>query len=222
MVQYNALPLRVNGYILIGMKIKSARLPGRPRAFDCDKVLDRAVTTFWAKGYSGASLDDLTGSMGINRPSLYAAFGSKHELFMAVIDRYTVTLGCQPVKALYSEPEIRKAVAAFLKASIRCVTSDGPRGCLIVSVAVEDAEIDEQVRNKLAKIFAETDKAIADRFLLAQDEEQLSQESNPQALARMIVSITHSFAARARVGASRKSLSRLAKDFMAVLFPTPI
>ena len=158
--------------------------------------------------------------MGINRPSLYATFGSKHELFMEVIDRYSVTLGCQPVKALHSEPDIKKAVAAFLRASIRCVTSDGPRGCLIVSVAVEDAEIDEQVRNKLAAIFAETDRVIADRFLVAQDEGQLSQESDPHALARMIISITHSFAARARVGASRRALSRQAKEFMAVLFPT--
>ena len=203
------------------MKIKSARLPGRPRKFDRDEVLDRAVTAFWEKGYSGTSLDDLTEAMGINRPSLYATFGNKHDLFMEVIDRYSVTLGCQPVKALQSEPDIKKAVEEFLKASIRCVTSDGPRGCLIVSVALEDAEIDEQVRNKLAGIFSETDRVISDHFLLAQDQGQLSQESDPQALARMTISMTHSFAARARVGASRAELSNLAAEFMAVLFPAP-
>ena len=204
------------------MKNKSSRPRGRPRTFDRDEVLDRAVTAFWEKGYSGTSLDDLTEAMGINRPSLYATFGSKHDLFMEVIDRYAVTLGCQPVKALHSEPDIKKAVAAFLEASIRCVTSkDGPRGCLIVSVALEDAGIDEQVRSKLAGIFAETDRVIADHFRLAQDQGQLSQESDPQALARMTISMTHSFAARARVGASRAKLSSLAKEFVAVLFPAP-
>lgn len=203
------------------MKNKSPRPRGRPRAFDRDEVLDRAVTTFWAKGYSRASLDDLTEAMGINRPSLYATFGSKHDLFMEVIDRYSVTLGCQPVKALHSEPDIKKAVEEFLKASIRCVTSDGPRGCLIVSVALEDAEIDDQVRNKLAGIFSETDRVIADHFRLAQDQGQLSPKSDPRALARMTISMTHSFAARARVGASRAKLSSLAKEFVAVLFPAP-
>jgi len=201
------------------MKNTSSRRPGRPQEFDRDTALDGAVMAFWEKGYSATSLDDLTEAMGINRPSLYATFGSKHDLFMEVIDRYAVTLGCQPVKALHSEPDIKKAVAAFLKASIRCVTSkDGPKGCLISTVAMEDAENDEKVRNKLSAIFAETDAVIADHFLLAQDQGQLSPASDPRALARMTISMTHSFAARARVGASRAKLSKLAKEFMAVLF----
>jgi AcrR family transcriptional regulator len=161
--------------------------------------------------------------MGINRPSLYGTFGNKHDLFMEVIDRYAATLGCQPVNALHGEPDIEQAVGAFFEASIRCVTSkDGPRGCLIASVATEEAETDAQVRDKLSGMFAETDRVIADRVRAAQDKGQLSQESDAQALARMIVSITHGFAARARVGASREELSRLAKDFMTVLFPTSI
>ncbi len=204
------------------MKNKSSRPRGRPRTFDRDEVLDRAVTIFWAKGYSRASVDDLTEAMGINRPSLYAAFGSKHALFMEVIDRYSVKFGSQPVKALFGEPDIKKSVAAFLEASIGCVTSkDGPKGCLIASVATEEAEKDAQVRNKLSRIFAETDSVIADHFRLAQDRGQLSQGSDPQALARMTVSMTHSFATRARVGASRAELFNLAKEFMAVLFPAP-
>ncbi len=204
------------------MKNKSSRPRGRPRTFDRDKVLDRAVTTFWAKGYSGASLDDLTDSMGINRPSLYATFGSKHDLFMEAIDRYAVTLGCQPVNALYSEPDIENAVEAYFEASIRCVTSkDGPKGCLIASVATEEAEEDEKVRTKLSGMFTETDRTIADRFLVAQDKGQLPDELDPQALARMIVSISHSFAVRARVGSGREVLARLAKEFVAVMFRTP-
>src|SRR6266508_1358119 len=76
-------------YLPIGMKSETAAAqPGRPRAFDPDAALERAMHVFWAKGYEGASLSDLTRAMRINRPSLYAAFGNKEELFRKVLDRY--------------------------------------------------------------------------------------------------------------------------------------
>jgi len=203
------------------MKNQIPRPRGRPRTFDRDEVLDRAIITFWACGYSGASVDNLTDSMGINRPSLYATFGSKHGLFMEVIDRYASTFGRLPFSALKSNQDVRKVVAAFFEASIRCATSKGkPRGCLIASVATIEAENDTQVREKLSGMFADTDRAISDYFRAAQDDGRLSDEHDPQALARMVISITHSIATRARVGASRKQLSVLVNDFMAVLFPT--
>ena len=203
------------------MKNETPRPRGRPRAFDRDEVLDRAITTFWARGYSGASVDDLTGSMGINRPSLYATFGSKHDLFLEVIDRYASTFGRLPFSALKNNWDPREVVAAFLEASIRNATSKGrPRGCLIASVATTGAEKDTQVREKVSRIFADTERAITDYFRAARDDGRLSGEHNPQALARMVISITHSIATRARAGASRKQLSVLADDFVAVLFPT--
>ena len=187
MVHYYRQQFLVNSFLLNSMKIKSSRPPGRPRAFDRDTVLDSAVTTFWAKGYNGASLDDLTESMGIYRPSLYAAFGSKHSLFMEVIDRYAGTLGCQPVKAFDGEPDIKKAVAAFFEATIRAATLNGkPRGCLIVSIAVQYAEKDEQVGKKLSGMFAEMDKIIAEQFVAAQNKGQLSQEVDPPAEDRTL------------------------------------
>src|SRR5258706_1307538 len=76
-------------YLPIGMKSETAPAqPGRPRAFDPDAALERAMHVFWAKGYEGASLSDLTQAMRINRPSLYAAFGNKEQLFRKVLDRY--------------------------------------------------------------------------------------------------------------------------------------
>src|SRR6476661_1591323 len=76
-------------YLLIGMKsMNSSATLGRPRAFDPDTALDRAMHVFWAKGYEGAALSDLTQAMRINRPSLYAAFGNKEQLFRKVLDRY--------------------------------------------------------------------------------------------------------------------------------------
>lgn len=198
---------------------KSTRPRGRPRRFDRDEVLDRAMTVFWSRGYNGASLDELTEAMRINRPSLYAAFGSKLELFLAVIDRYAVTFGCQPVAALQKETEPEAAVSAFLFASIRCVASPaGPKGCLLSTVAVEDAGEDEQIREKLSEIFAKTDQIIIDFFKSLKQDGSLSSGSDPQLIAHMLLAVTHSLAARARVGESREKLEIMAKEFVSGFF----
>ena len=204
------------------MKKEMPRRRGRPRAFDRDAVLDRAVDTFWAKGYSSTSLDDLTENMGINRPSLYASFGNKHELFMASIDRYAGTIGRRPIDALQDEPDIRRAVEAFFETTIRCITSTNrPRGCLIMSVAGERAANDPEVRAKISGAFTEKVEVVSQRLTAARHEGQLPPDADPDSLARMIVSIMHSLAARARIDASNEELSRLARSFLGVLFPAP-
>ena len=207
-------------FVPISMKQENHKSRGRPRAFERDDVLDRAIISFWAHGYNGASIDTLTKNMGINRPSLYGTFGSKHDLFMAAIDRYAMTLGCLPFSAFQSEAGVREAVADFFALTIRSATSKGkPKGCLIASVATIEAEKDHQVREKLSDIFAETDRVITDYFRAAQEVGRLPGGHEPQALARMVIAVTHSIATRARAGGSRKQLSVMVDDFMALLFP---
>lgn len=197
-----------------------SRPRGRPRKFDRDEALDGAVRAFWANGFDGASLDVLTKAMGVNRPSLYASFGNKHDLFMEAVDRYASSFAGGAVKALYAEADIRTAVAAFFVEIIRSVASDGEaRGCLIANVSTELSGRDETVCAKISAMIARTDGAVAERLRSAQNAGQLSSQVNPQAMARMIVSITHGLATRARIGESRQKLSALASDFMAVLFP---
>src|SRR5947207_13461768 len=105
---------------------------GRPRAFDADKALDKALKVFWRKGYEGASLPDLTAAMGINRPSLYAAFGNKEELFRKVIARYVDGPASFVRKALEA-PTARVAAERLLSGAIALVTDPrNPRGCLLV------------------------------------------------------------------------------------------
>src|SRR5258707_13699013 len=97
-------------YLLIGMKSETdPPQRGRPRAFDPDAALDRAMHVFWAKGYEGASLSDLTRAMRINRPSLYLAFGNKEQLFRTVLDRYMARPVAYFGKAL-SSPKARDVV----------------------------------------------------------------------------------------------------------------
>jgi AcrR family transcriptional regulator len=197
------------------------RLRGRPRSFNKDEALDAAVLVFWEKGYDGASIEDLTLAMGINRPSLYAAFGNKREFFLRAIDRYAETHGNRAFSAFRLEPDNRTAIERFFQASIECALADGtPRGCLINNVATDAAESDLELRAKLTDMFTRTDQAIARRLAANQDNNE-STAHPPEELARMAHSVTHSIMTRARAGADHDELTGLAGSFMAVLFPTP-
>ena len=195
---------------------------GRPLSFDREDVLDKAVLVFWNNGYDGASIDDLTKAMGINPPSLYSTFGSKRGLFIAAIDRYASTHGSRAFGAFRLEPDTRKAVANFFNTSIKCATQKGkPHGCLIASDATVEAQKDTELRDKLAGMFTRTDQAIARRIRDAQQNGLAQGDQDPEALAGMVTSVVHSIVIRARSGASRKELSKITDDFMAVFFPPP-
>src|ERR1700687_1899136 len=110
---------------------------GRPRAFDPDAPLERAMHVFWAKGYEGASLSDLTKAMRINRPSLYAAFGDKEKLFRKVLDHYAEGPASHSRAAL-QELTSRAVVERLLFGTADMLTSGPtPRGCLWVQGALD-------------------------------------------------------------------------------------
>jgi AcrR family transcriptional regulator len=194
---------------------------GRPRSFDRNAALDAAVLVFWEKGYDGTTLTDLTAAMGINRPSLYATYGNKRDLFVQAIDRYAATHGSKAFSALRLEPDSRTAVQKFFEASIDCALADGtPRGCLINTVATDAAGSDTELREKLSHMFERTDTAIARRIAANQSTGNTTNRE-PEQLARMAHSVTHSIMTRARAGASRQELKEITESFMAVLFPPP-
>src|SRR5205823_4335567 len=122
---------------------------GRPREFDMDKALDRALKVFWRKGYEGASLPDLTKAMGINRPSLYAAFGNKEALFRKVLDRY-VEGPAAYVRAALNEPTARAVAERLLAGAIDLLADPrNPRGCLMVQGALACGDATDSVRREL-------------------------------------------------------------------------
>ena len=109
---------------------------GRPRAFDLDEALDKAMKVFWQKGYEGSSLSDLTEAMGINRPSLYAAYGNKEELFRKALDRYGEGPASYLKKAL-EEPTARQVIEKLLEAGIDLLSDPStPHGCLVLQSAL--------------------------------------------------------------------------------------
>ena len=184
---------------------------GRPRAFDIDKALDRALEVFWRKGYEGASLPDLTKAMGINRPSLYAAFGNKEALFRKALDRYAAGPAGYVFDAL-NEPIARVAVERLLHGAIDLVTdSRNPHGCLMVHGALACGETGDCIRRELASRRAAGQMALRKRLERAKAEGDLPPDSDPADLARYFVTVVHGMAVQAASGASRKELRKVAE-----------
>jgi AcrR family transcriptional regulator len=199
----------------IGTKSKQVRSRlGRPRAFDADKALDRALAIFWRNGYEGASLPALTKAMGINRPSLYAAFGNKEALFRKAVERYDAGPARYTRKAI-KLPTARKVVEALLKGIVALLTRpQNPGGCLMVQGALACGENGSRVRQELASRRAAGVAAMRRRFQRAIDEGDLPANADASGLARFVATVMHGLAVQAASGASRKELLRVKDMFL--------
>ena len=183
---------------------------GRPRTFDADKALDHALKVFWRKGYEGASLDDLTAAMRINRPSLYAAFGNKESLFRKALDRYQDRASAYMRSAL-GQPTARKFVEHLLRGSADALSSAGqPRGCLIVQGALTCGDDADCVRRELIARRLSSEAAIRKRLKRAAAEGDLPRGTNPAELAGFIATVIHGMSVQAASGATRAQLRKIA------------
>jgi AcrR family transcriptional regulator len=184
---------------------------GRPRAFDIDKALDRALHVFWEKGYEGASLSDLTKAMGINRPSLYAAFGNKETLFRKALARYVKKTMAFVLDAI-NEPTARRVAERLLRSAANMVTnSRNPPGCLTVRGALASGEEAEPIRLELALRRSEGEALIRKRLDRAKDEGDLPPDANPADLARYLATVYQGMSVQAAGGATREQLRRVAE-----------
>jgi AcrR family transcriptional regulator len=189
---------------------------GRPREFDIDEALDRALEVFWRKGYEGTSLDDLTDAMGISRPSLYAAFGKKDELFRKVIDRYISGPACMIAEAL-KEPTARKAAERVLQEGVALITKPGhPQGCIVVQGALACGKDAEQLRRELVARRAANEAALRQRLERGKAEGELADDVDCADLARFFASLMYGMSVQAASGASRESLLRVVELAMRV------
>ena len=191
----------------------SSRL-GRPRAFDADRALDRALAIFWRNGYEGASLPALTKAMGINRPSLYAAFGNKEALFRKAVERYDRGPARYTYQAL-NQPTAREVVEALLKGIVELLTRPkNPGGCLMVQGALACGKNANHVRQDLASRRAAGVAAMRRRFQRAIEDGDLPATADAQGLARFVATVMHGLAVQAASGASRKELLRVKEMFL--------
>jgi AcrR family transcriptional regulator len=184
---------------------------GRPRTFCKDEALDIALKVFWEKGYEGASIADLTEAIGINRPSLYCAFGDKEQLFRKALDRY-LGEGAELYQDAICQPTARAVAERFLRRMAESLTDPRhPPGCLAVQGALACGEEADPIRQELN---ARREAAVAsfrDRFERAKAEGDLSPDDEPADLARFLATLAHGMAVQAAGGASREELQRVAE-----------
>ncbi|MEX0349204.1 MAG: TetR/AcrR family transcriptional regulator [Paracoccaceae bacterium] len=181
---------------------------GRPRGFDESEALEAAMNTFWAKGYDGTSMKDLTSAMGISGPSLYATFGDKRELYLKTIDLYADVDGCAPVVAFETEADIETAVRDFLATVISYSTHSegGPKGCFLAScVATTVGEV-EGVDERMEKAIRDTDARLARRFENAIAAGQLAKDFPALERGRLLHDMRQGYVHRSRAGWSADRL----------------
>ncbi|ROO58566.1 TetR family transcriptional regulator [Micromonospora sp. Llam0] len=183
---------------------------GRPRGFDADEALEQAVLVFWAQGYEGASLDDLTGAMGITRTSMYRAFGNKEDLFRKALERYTEGPAAYFARAL-GQSTAREVATTFLGGAVRSTTRPNcPAGCLGVQGSLAAGESGRQARDTLAAWREEGTSHLRDRFQRAVDEGDLPADAEPGLLARYLMTVANGIAVQAAGGTARDELQLVA------------
>lgn len=179
---------------------------GRPREFDLDEALDQALHVFWKKGYEGTSLSDLTDAMGINRPSLYCAFGNKESLFRKVLDHYEKGPAAYLKEAL-GKPTAREVVESLLRGAVEIQTRPGtPRGCLSVQGALACGDESNAIREEMIARRTAGETAIRQRLERAKSDGDLSAAIDVADFARYIAAMINGTAVLAVGGASREEL----------------
>ncbi|WP_394430566.1 TetR/AcrR family transcriptional regulator [Streptomyces sp. SGAir0957] len=187
---------------------------GRPRSFDRETALEKAMRAFWENGYEGTSVSELTREMGIGAPSLYAAFGDKRSLFEEVVRVYGTTHGSGPGRALTEEPTARAAVERLLREAAEEFTAPGhPHGCLVIHAATNctTPEVEQSLRDQRGASLA----AIEDRLRQGVRAGELPQATDIAALARFVGAVFQGMSQQSRDGATRADLEAIADLAMA-------
>ncbi|GIG91300.1 TetR/AcrR family transcriptional regulator [Plantactinospora endophytica] len=189
---------------------------GRPRGFDRTVALERAMEVFWQHGYEGASMTDLTAAMGINSPSLYAAFGSKEALFRAAVARYDEVEGQVPRQVLENSPTARDGFAALLRHYARSYVDPArPTGCMVVLAATTISAANDGVRAFLAGCRQADVAQLRQRLDRGVREHDVPPETDTGEVAEFYYAVSLGMALRARDGAAEPTLRAVAEAALA-------
>ena len=184
---------------------------GRPRSFDRDAALSRALELFWKRGYEPVSVAELCTAMGINAPSLYAAFGSKAGLFLEAVNYYEQRYWTEPSRRFMEEKDFYQAVRNFFSEAARILLSpDTPCGCMVVLAAVNISEQEEDIIRTLQRLRFGTRQMFAERIRQAVADEQLPADTEADVLAGVFNMFLEGMSFQARDGMSAAELEETA------------
>jgi len=199
---------------------EEARL-GRPREYDPELALQRATDAFWDGGFSGTSLDDLSAQMGMNRPSLYAAFGDKEALYLKTLENYLAGRRALFTSALGNDRPLSVTLRIIYQQMIeRFLDGEhGARGCYLVGTAATESVENPAVRKILYESVEDLDEIFRSAFSAAKARGELGKRADPRALAALASAVVHTLALRARSGQSRAALRAVADSAVGLMFP---
>ena len=194
---------------------------GRPRAYQPEIALGKALDLFRKDGFAATSLDDLSAATGMNRPSLYGAFGDKRELYIKSYQRYRADARAAMVDIFRDQLPIRQRLERIYAAALDIYLSGeaGPRGCFTVMTAASEAVADPDIRKLVLEGFSELDKAFAACFRLAKENGELPESAEPMVLAQLASATVHTIAIRARAQVPRRELEAIVKGALDVMVP---
>src|SRR5277367_2590582 len=196
---------------------------GRPRAYEPESALGRALELFRKGGFAATWLDDLSAATGMNRPSLYRAFGDKRELYIKSYQRYRDDARAAMIDIFREELPIRKRLERIYAVALGIyLAGESPRGCFTVMTAASEAVADPQIRGMVLEGFSELDKAFANCFRLGRDKGELPASADPDVLAKLASATIHTIAIRARAGVPRKELEAIVNGAIGVMAPSPV
>ena len=187
------------------------RSKGRPRSFDRAKALEAALRTFWKLGYEPASVPELCSAMGVNPPSMYAAFGSKAALFIEAMEHYERSYWEEPGRRFLAEPDLRRAVAGYFDDAARILLSpETPCGCMVVLAAVNLADSAGKVAQAVRRLRMATKEMFALRLRRAAGEGLIPPDADIPALAGTLNALLEGLSLQARDGLSQNELRAMA------------
>jgi AcrR family transcriptional regulator len=197
----------------------AAKRRGRPRAYQPEVALGKALDLFRKGGFAATSLDDLSAATGMNRPSLYGAFGDKRELYIKAYQRYRADAAAAMIDIFRDEQPIRQRLQRIFAVALDIYLSGdaGPRGCFTVMTAASEAVADPDIRGMVLEGFSELDKAFAACFRSARQKGELPASADPVVLAQLASATIHSIAIRARARVPRKELEAIVNGAIDVM-----
>jgi AcrR family transcriptional regulator len=196
---------------------------GRPRAYEPEVALSRALDVFWKEGFAATSLDDLSAATGMNRPSLYGAFGDKRELYIKSYEAYRDRARARMAEAFASDLPLRAMLERIYGIALDMYLSgtDGPRGCFTVMTATSEAVFDPAIRELVITGLVETDRFFARILSRAKERGELPPPANVQVLAQLASATLHTIAVRARAQVPRPELDAIVKGALDVICANP-